>query len=105
MPNRRDEPLDQPGFDRPLVGIAVGIEPRQVGFVLRQLLSEIVTVWIIVELWIVEFILWRRIRLWRFLWLRRCLGRPTAVAAQRQLGLRILPALRAISLPSRPSAR
>jgi len=43
MPNRRDEPLDQPGFDRPLVGIAVGIEPRQVGFVLRQLLSEIVT--------------------------------------------------------------
>ena len=57
---------------------------------LRQLLAEIITVWIIVELWIVEFILWRLIRLWRFLWLRRCLGRPAAVAAQRQLGLRIL---------------
>ena len=57
MPNRRDEPLDQPGFDRPRVGIAVGIEPRQVGVVLRQLLAEIITVWIIVEFWIVGFIL------------------------------------------------
>jgi hypothetical protein len=56
MPNRRDEPLDQPGFDRPHVGIAMGIEPRQVGVVLRQLLTEIIIV-IIVELWIVGFIL------------------------------------------------
>ena len=89
-PTCRDQAFDQPGFDRPRIRIAVGIEPRQVGVVLRQLLAEIITVWIIVELWIVGFILWRLIRLWRFLWLRRCLGRPAAVAAQRQLGLRIL---------------
>jgi hypothetical protein len=67
----------------------VGIEPRQVGVVIRQLLAEIVIA-IIAELCIVGFILWRLIRLWRFLWLRRCLGRPAAVAAQRQFGLRIL---------------
>jgi hypothetical protein len=44
----------------------VGIEPRQVGVVLRQLPAEIIIV-IIVELWIVGFILWRLIRLWRLL--------------------------------------
>src|SRR5262245_27564592 len=81
MSNRRDEPLDQPGFHRPRVGIAVGIEPRQAGVLLRRLLVEIITVWTIVELWILGFILWRLIPLWRFLWLWRRLGRPAAVAA------------------------
>src|SRR5262245_63905094 len=64
MPNRRDEPLVQPGFDRPRVGTAVGIELRQVGVVLRQLLAEIIIV-TIVELWILGFILWWLIPLWR----------------------------------------
>src|SRR5262245_7330986 len=98
MPNRRDERLDQPGFDRPRVGIAVGIEPREVGVVLRQLLAEIIIV-IIVKLWILGFILWWLIRLWRFLSFRRCLGRPAAVAAQRQFGLRILASTAADLIP------
>src|SRR5215472_9899767 len=89
MADLRDQAFDQPRLERPRVGIAVGIEPRQVGVVLRQLLAEII-IMMIVELWVLGFILWRLIPLWRFLWLRRCLGRPAAVGAQRQFCLRIL---------------
>ena len=49
MADLRDQAFDQPRLERPRIRIAVGIEPREVGIVLRQLLAEIITVWIIVE--------------------------------------------------------
>ena len=77
------------------------------GSLLRQLLVEIIIVEIIVELWIVGFILWRLTpAAGGPLGSRRCLGLPAAVASHSGSSVcAYLPALRAISPPQPVFAR
>src|SRR5439155_5788272 len=94
MPDGRDQMLDQPCLDRPRVGIAVGVERRQVRPRSRHLFVQVVIVnQVGVELGIVllqPFRLLLRLRLRREIRLlqRLCLpaGAPALAVEQRQYG-------------------
>ena len=54
MPNLRDQLLDEPPLERPIIRAPVGVKPRQLGVLLRfvQTLIQIIIFNIRIRIWI-----------------------------------------------------